>query len=228
MADQIKIENMREYHKNPRKISEDRFDKLGDSLTSLGDLGGIVLNARTNEIIGGNQRVKTFLTERERYTIELSEEFSPAKKDGTTAVGFIIKDKGQESEQRFSFRVVDWDEEKAERANIQANKVTGVWDYDVLGNQFDVEKLLDYGFTKIDLDLLPKPPEVPKGGGDEGGGGGSGAPSDNIKQMVFYFKDEDFDNVTRRLDRAMESLGAESHTDAFLKLLEYFEKDNIE
>ena len=112
----IKIEDLKEYHKNPRQISADRFDKLGDSLASLGDLGGIVVNRKTNEIIGGNQRVKSFLQERERYSIEIAENFAEPQKDGTVAVGFVIKDKGQETEQRFSFRIVELDEEKAERA----------------------------------------------------------------------------------------------------------------
>ena len=116
----MELSEFKEYSRNPRRISADRFDKLGDSLTSLGDLGGIVINRRTNEIISGNQRTKNFLQERNRYTMAVDELIAP-NADGTVARGQIIKDAGQSTEQRFSVRIVDWDEDKSERANIQAN-----------------------------------------------------------------------------------------------------------
>ena len=221
---ELNIQNLKEYHKNPRQISQDRFDKLGDSLTSLGDLGGIVVNRRTNEIIGGNQRVKSFLQERERYNIQIVEEFDEPQKDGTIALGFVIKDSGQETEQRFSFRVVDWDEEKAERANIQANKVTGMWDYDILANQFDVDKLLQYGFSKQDLDMLPKAPEV-KMDDDLLTKSMDSYLEGNIKQIVLYFKADEFDSAVKRFDALMEVFGVDNHTDAIMKAIEFYEKN---
>ena len=218
----INVEDLREYHKNPRTISADRLKHLQDSLISLGDLGGIVYNSRSQEVIGGNQRVKSFLEERDRYTIDLVVNFKEPLRDGTLALGYLIKDLERETEQRFAFRVVDWDEETAERANIQANKVTGGWDYDILANQFDVEKLLEYGFSQQDLDLLPKAPDIQMDNDmlaksmDSYIGG-------NIKQIVLFFKNEEFDGICARLDKVMDHFKVESHTEAFLKLIEFFE-----
>lgn len=220
----LKFDSLKEYHKNPRKISADRFDKLSDSLTSLGDLGGIVVNRRTNEIIGGNQRTKSFLQEKDRFEIHMEHEFKEPQGDGTVGVGYVIKDKGKETEQRFALRVVDWDEEKAERANVQANKVTGIWDYDILANSFDMEKLMEYGFSKQDLDLLPKPPEVKMD--NEGLTKAMDSYLEgNIKQIVLYFKAEDFENAVARLDQVMKDTGTESHTDAVLALLDEHEQN---
>ncbi len=220
----IKLEDLKEYHKNPRIISGDRFDKLGDSLTSLGDLGGVVLNRRTNEIIGGNQRVKSFLQERDRYTIEMKEAFDKTQGDGTVEWGFIVKDKGKETEQRFSFRIVDWDEEKAERANIQANKITGMWDYDVLANQFDVEKLLDFGFSQQDLDMLPKAPQVTMDN-DMLTKSMDSYLEGNIKQIVLFFKADQFDEAVKRFDSLMEAFGVDNHTEAIMKVVEFYEQN---
>jgi hypothetical protein len=220
----IKLSDFKEYHKNPRQISSDRFDRLGDSLASLGDLGGVVVNRRTNEIIGGNQRMKSFLQEQDRYTIKVITTFPEPQKDGTVALGSIIKDAGQETEQVFSLRIVDWDEEKAERANIQANKVTGMWDYDILANQFDIDNLLDYGFTKQDLDMLPKAPEV-KMDDEMLSKSMDSYLEGNIKQIVLFFKADQFDETVKRFDALMVDFGVDNHTEAVMRAVEFYEKN---
>ena len=44
---------------NPRKITEDRLEKLKKSIESFGDLSGVVINNRTGSIVAGHQRIKT-------------------------------------------------------------------------------------------------------------------------------------------------------------------------
>jgi DNA modification methylase len=150
------ISDLKEYHKNPRKITTERFDKLFKSLKKLGDLGGIIVNLNTNEVIGGNQRVKAFLSERDKYVIELTETFETPINDGTLSYGYVVRDSGLASEQKFSYREVKWDEKQAEEANIVANKVTGAWDFDTLANKFEVEDLLKWGFELNELGLGDK------------------------------------------------------------------------
>lgn len=43
------------------------------------------------------------------------------------------------------------EEWEVEELNIRHNKNTGDWDYDILANQFEVEDLLDWGFTEGEL-----------------------------------------------------------------------------
>jgi hypothetical protein len=156
----LKLIDLKEYSKNPRKISEERFVKLTDSLKKLGDLSGIIVNINTNEVIGGNQRTKAFLTDRDSYVIEVTKKFPEPRTDGTVAYGYVSRDKGLPTEQKFSYREVQWTEDQAEEANIVANKITGQWDYDVLANKFDSDKLLNYGFTEKELfgDVFNMPP----------------------------------------------------------------------
>lgn len=45
----------------------------------------------------------------------------------------------------------DLTDEEMEELNIKLNKVSGDWDYDILANQFDIDKLFDYGFTIEEL-----------------------------------------------------------------------------
>lgn len=218
----MKIQELKEYHKNPRKITGERFDKLQDSLLRLGDLGGIVVNRPTKEVIGGNQRTKSFVQEKERYTIEISEELDTPRTDGTVAYGYVIRDKGTSDEQKFSYREVEWNEKQCEEANVVANKLTGFWDFDILANSFAVEDLMDYGFSKQDLDLLPRDTTVSQ---DKDGLSKSmdSYLEGNIKQIVLYFKNEDFDATVARLDAAMADFGLQSHTDVIVALLKEHE-----
>lgn len=219
---ETKIENLKEYHKNPRKIGEERFDKLSASLKKLGDLGGIVVNLNTNEIIGGNQRVKTFLQERDKYQIEIVSNLTIPASDGTVSYGYVIRDKGTLSEQRFSYREVRWDEKQCEEANIVANKLTGFWDFDILANSFEMDDLLQFGFSKQDLDLMPKDQKVEMDK-DMLAKSMDSYLDGNIKQIVLYFKSEDFDGIMKRLDTIMVKEGLPSHTEAFIKMLDTYE-----
>jgi hypothetical protein len=45
-------------------------------------------------------------------------------------------------------------ESEFEELNVRLNKnIAGSWDFDILANDFDVEKLLEWGFSKDDLGL---------------------------------------------------------------------------
>lgn len=42
---------------------------------------------------------------------------------------------------------------EVEKANILLNKINGSFDFDILANEWDQDDLLDYGFTKEELEL---------------------------------------------------------------------------
>jgi hypothetical protein len=89
------------YHKNPRTITKARHARLTDTLARLGDLGGIVHNLTTDEVVGGNQRMTVFQQGTPEITLTLPE----PDEQGTVAHGFIVW-----QGKRFAYRQVRWDE----------------------------------------------------------------------------------------------------------------------
>jgi len=121
--------------KNPRKITPESLDRLKKSLEKFGDLGGIVLNRRTGQLVGGHQRVAAFKLGEVPATIV--ESLKKPDKQGTVAWGWIIIDGN-----RFTYREVDWSPETEAVANLAANKIAGEWD--------------DLQLKSIMADLAPK------------------------------------------------------------------------
>jgi len=145
------LNDLKNYHKNPRQMTEKRFNLLSESLKEFGDLSGVVRNIKTVEVVGGNQRTNFFKQDPDNVEIMISERFNKPTKTGTVALGHIIYDG-----EKFSYREVDWDLKKEERANIIANKVSGDWDFDTLANAFDIDLLLESGWDKFELGFLEK------------------------------------------------------------------------
>lgn len=135
MAKKIKDLNPAEY--NPRKISDKQLELLDKSMKEYGDLSGIVFNVATGNIIGGHQRTKLLnpeaIIQKESYQDET----------GTTAIGYVVTSEG-----KFSYREVNWTEQKEKAANIAANKGGGEWDFTKLK---DLIEELDDG--QFDLEL---------------------------------------------------------------------------
>lgn len=137
---------MKLYHKNPRQITDKQFTDLGGSLSRLGDLGGIVHDLNSDEIIGGNQRSRVF--DINQCEIELKEQYIEPDEQGTVGLGFVIW-KGK----KYAYRQVRWTAKQCEEANIRANKNGGSFDFDTLANEFELDDLLEWGFDRKELDL---------------------------------------------------------------------------
>lgn len=135
---------MKRYHKNPRVITERAYALLEDSLDEFGDLGGIVHDLNSDEIIGGNQRSRIF--DINKCKTEIYKRFEEPDEQGTIALGYVIW-----NGKRYNYRQVRWTEEKCAEANIKANKLGGDWDFDTLANEFDSDDLLDWGFEDDEL-----------------------------------------------------------------------------
>ena len=130
---------MKPYSKNPREISTKSYEKLEDTLARLGDLGGIVHNLETDEIVGGNQRMAVFTD----YEVVIEQKFDKPDEQGTVGLGYIIW-RGH----RFAYRQVRWDERTAEEANIVANVSGGTWDWTILANEWNPQDLIAYGLDE--------------------------------------------------------------------------------
>lgn len=147
---------MKHYHKNPRQITRKQFDDLRDSLRRLGDLSGVVHDLNTDEIIGGNQRMDVF----KDAQVVITEQLDAPDEQGTVATGYVLW-----NGKRYAYRAVRWDDKTREEANIRANKAGGDWDKDTLANEFELDDLLNWGFTEFELglgvddELMEKPEE---------------------------------------------------------------------
>ncbi len=109
---------------NPRKLSKKAYYDLKQSLEKF-NLADLPSVNTNNVIISGHQRVRV-LTD--------------------------IYGRNHEIEVRVPNRLLDLAEER--ELNIRANKNLGQWDWDILGNEFEIEELKLYGFDEDEMGLL--------------------------------------------------------------------------
>lgn len=155
----MKLSELREASYNPRVISDTQLLTLKRNLLSLGDLGGIIFNVRSGNLIGGHQRVKAFKEIAPDSELVTEERLEEANFQGTTARGYFVHEG-----EKFSYREVDWDEQTERIANIAANNVHGSWDVkkledlitDLASDVLDLETLSQTGFSQDVLASIVK------------------------------------------------------------------------
>ena len=119
----FRLDELTDYYKNPRSLSEKEFKQLKTSLDKFGMIDKPIVNADSaHTIIGGHQR---------KHVLETT---------GVKEVECWIPDR-------------ELTAREVEELNIRLNKNTGSWDFDVLANEFELDDLLDWGFDKGELDL---------------------------------------------------------------------------
>lgn len=120
---QFRLDELTDYYKNPRSLSEKEFKQLKASLDKFGMIDKPIVNADSaNTIIGGHQR---------KHVLEAS---------GVKEIECWIPDR-------------ELSDKEVEELNIRLNKNTGSWDFDTLANEFELDDLLEWGFDKGELDL---------------------------------------------------------------------------
>lgn len=211
-----KISDIQGSKKNPRKITEKMFTLLGETIKEYGDLSGIVVNVKTNEVVGGNQRTAFFKQNEKDCSVSIVERFKTPTKQGTVATGYV-----EFQGEKFAYREVDWDEKKVDRANIIANKVGGFWDNDMLANQFDIEDLKMAGFEDFELGFFND--EIEMDNNDSLTKTMDSYLDGSIKQIVLYFKNDEYAELIPRLENHVKELGFENYSDLFIKLLDVYE-----
>lgn len=121
------IEDLKPDPKNPRTLSQHDGQALSNSLTKFGDLSCIVFNQRTQQLVGGHQRLNIMKQLQGEKRIEITKTFETPDEVGTVAIGYIFIGTKQ-----FAYRVVDWDQGTQRAANIAANRIQGEFDKELL------------------------------------------------------------------------------------------------
>ena len=106
---------------NPRQLTQRQYQNLRESIQRFGIVDPILIN--TNK-------------DRKNIIIGGHQRVEIAKVLGIEKVPCVE---------------LDLDAEKERELNIRLNKNTGKWDYDVLGNLFDIEELKEWGFDDIEF-----------------------------------------------------------------------------
>jgi len=136
---------LRKKPNNPRTISKTEYARLQADLEEYGDLGGIVHNETTGNLVGGNQRASVFDLLGKGAEIIIAEEHAEPTRTGETARGYVLW-----HGEKYDYRRVAWDAGKEDAACLVANLRGGTWDWDMLP-AFDDDLLRNVGF---DADLL--------------------------------------------------------------------------
>lgn len=116
-----KLKDLKGFRKNPRQISKEQYANLQKSLDEFNYVELAAIDL-DNTILAGHMRLKAYAS--------------------------LYGDKS-EIEVRVPNRKLT--EEEAEKYVIRSNKNTGEWDWDTLANEFEIELLLDCGFTSDEL-----------------------------------------------------------------------------
>lgn len=130
----IKITDLKPAEYNPRRISEEDYQKLKNSISTFGLVDPIIVNLKNMHIVGGHQRYDVLLDEHMLDNDFMAE--LPMIRLGD--VGFVFTDT--------ELSIRDDDHEKA--LNLALNKISGEWDNDKLA-----EVLEDLEDSDLDLEL---------------------------------------------------------------------------
>lgn len=200
---------------NPRTITKEALKGLGKSTERFGLVQPIVWNKRTQRVVGGHQRLKTLdpnsvtdvvevdLSDEDEVALNLAlnnphtaGEFTSSLADLIAGLEVSVPDLAKDL--RLDSLYVDVPAEVDE----------------LLDNVTDKDKV-DESEAEWDdkaRDKASKDKDSSKGDS-----------YDSVKQIVLVMNDEDHETATKGLDRVMKDESCENYTDAFLRLLTFYE-----
>lgn len=136
---------------NPRKISNEEYNKLSRSIDEFGVVDPIIINLRNKHIIGGHQRYEVLFDE---YTADETK-YAKLQVIKLGDIGWVFPSTNLE--------IKDLEHEKA--LNIALNKIQGEWDnsqLELLFHDLSVDglDLTLTGFDKLEIKNLFKDVDV--------------------------------------------------------------------
>lgn len=124
-TEKVRLGDLKEWEKNPRQLSTHDAEHINISISKFGLADPLVVNA-DHSLIGGHQRKRVMLMN--GYTVD-------------SLVDVRVPD-------------VQLTEREAEELAIRLNKNSGNWDWDTLANEFEMDDLMDWGFSTEELEGL--------------------------------------------------------------------------
>lgn len=151
-AGQTAVADLAENPRNPRKAwKADQIDAFKESLRRFGDLGGIVMNRTTGQLVGGHKRVEVL---KAGVGAEIVKTEQAEDAQGTVAHGYVVLPDGS----RFAYREVCWSPAIEAAANLAANRWSADWNWQLVSEtlqELSATDLLPYtGFPQHELENL--------------------------------------------------------------------------
>ena len=193
ITEKRKLEDLVPTSYNPRKLSKDQYADLKNSLHKFGLAELPVVNLNTNQILAGHMRIQV-LTDMHGKDHEIEVRVPNQELDKNSCDEYIIR----------------------------SNKSGGEWDWDIMANNFDIEELKDWGFKDFELSFFEDDPlaEMDK---DDLTKTMDSYLDGNVRQIVLYFKADEYNAIIPKLDAILIKENLPSYTDLFTKLVKEYE-----
>ena len=180
----IKKKKIKSAEYNPRRISDDDYQKLKNSISTFGLVDPIIVNLKNMHIVGGHQRYDVLLDEHmldNDFVAEL-----PMVRLGD--VGFVFTDT--------NLSIVDDAHEKA--LNLALNKISGEWDEQKLQPLLEELELspIDIqltGFDDLELTELQFENDIEYDDDISDSDLSEDTPSKEVKRVICPYCGEEFD-----------------------------------
>jgi hypothetical protein len=221
----ITAADLQPWNRNPKKHDH---AKIMDSIVRFGFTSPVLLDETTGRIIAGHGRVESLLK------VQGSAKHLKVLKDAGLTVP---KNVSVNAEGAWMVPVVRGltfsSESEAEAYLITDNRLTeiGGWDDDMLLEMLrDIQSNVEdvpfsgTGYTDREVENLMRKADVARDAGPTAVEKADGFLNAGVKQIVMFFKAEEYDHVLERLDAAQKAHGIDNHTDLLLALLERDER----
>ena len=119
----IKLSSIKEFEYNPRQLSKKQYQDLKKSIKKFNYVEVAAIDF-DNTLIAGHQRLRV-LKDLEGDDIEIDVRVPNRKLTDKEFKEYLVR----------------------------SNKNTGEWDYDILANTYEIEELIEYGFTEEELEI---------------------------------------------------------------------------
>lgn len=116
-----KLSELKPHPQNPRKLIADKYADLKKSIEENGDFGNLIVDA-DNTILSGNMRLRAFID---------------------------LYGKDHEVDVKYPSRQLT--KEEQDFVLLKANISSGIFDFDMLANNFNIEFLIAVGMSEKDL-----------------------------------------------------------------------------
>ena len=186
-VDKVKISEVKTNPKNPRLIKDDKFKKLVKSIQEFPQM----------------LEIRPIVVDENNIVLGGNMRLKACKEAGLKEV-FIVRAENLTEEQKDEFIVKD-------------NVGFGEWDWDILANEWDAEKLDEWGLDVWHNDEMSNLNEY------EGLDAESKLDkflNSELKRMFLVYDNETFENVISWFNKQQEKHELENHSQVILKLME--------